>query len=216
MEKISPSIGYNRKYIYWGIFFLIVQILAIMRNMQVGFLNFFWYCDFAPGVFSILFFLKTNQAIKGFLSIGLIPQLIYIFSMIYYAFSGTILFGFDLENLGALYFISTFIIHLSSILALIAVYRVKPKKIALLYSLIFLAIIQSIVITFIFANNTLSGNYNYIYSPGNLSLPYYTQLWTLIAFVILAIPTYLIQKIIYNKLNPKLRDKNKKSRTEFG
>ena len=36
----------DKKYIYYGLFFIFVQIIAILRNLTDNYSYFFWFCDF--------------------------------------------------------------------------------------------------------------------------------------------------------------------------
>jgi len=199
VTKIKKLNKKDNKYFYWGLFFLSIQILAIIRNLLSGYVTFFWYCDFSSGVFAILFFLRANQAIKGLLNIGLFGQIGYVFIFMFKLLFGITLLGFVFNFAGPFYIVVTLIIHLSSILALIAVYRVKPTKHSLLYSLLFLVIMYLAILTFTVPSTKIGYNFNYIYYSQTVSphVLYYTQLWIPLAFVITVIPTYLFQILIY-------------------
>lgn len=187
-------------YFYLGIFFMIIQILGIIRNLSTGYLSFFWYCDFTPGIFSILFFLKNDQAIKGLLNIGLFGQLAYAFILIYKLIFGVALFGFIFNFSGFFDIFATLILHFSTLFVLLATYKIRPKEISLRYSFVFLILIYAAVLLFTVSDTSISGNYNFIYYSKTVSpyLQYYTQLWVLLAFTIVVLPTYLFQILIYN------------------
>jgi len=63
-------------YFWGGVFFVLLQIVAIFRNLYFDYVYFFWFCDFVPFVLAIAFFLKKDEVIKGIINIGLFPQLI--------------------------------------------------------------------------------------------------------------------------------------------
>jgi hypothetical protein len=195
----------EKKYIYLGIVFLLVQTLAIIRNITSDYFSFFWYCDFAPGVFAILFFLKKDQAIKGFLNIGLFLQTGYALALIYKLTFGTSPFGITIDILGPFQTITTLILHLSTITILLTTYKIKPKKTSLLYSLIFLILIYSIILIFTTPGITTPVNYNYVYYSKILTphIPNYTKLWIPLAFLLIVLPTHFLQLLIYNSTKKK-------------
>lgn len=186
------------KYLLISLFFALVQIMVILRNYFLGYFVLYWYCDFAPTIFAILFFFKANQAVKGYLNIGLIPQLIFLFGFFYKLVFDISLLG-DVTNslsTGLFYTLSTTISHLSTLLALILVIKTKPSKKSLLYSFIFLMLIYAITILFTSPQEYI----NYVYSSGNLvsfRIPYLTLIWIPLAFVFLVIPTYFLQHLLY-------------------
>jgi hypothetical protein len=189
----------EKQYIYWGIFFILIQILAIIRNIYSGYFSFFWYCDFTPGIFALLFFLKNNQAIKGLLNIGLFAQLGYAFILIFHLITGGTLFGFVFDFSGSFYIGVTLLLHLSTLVVLFATYKTKPEKNSLLYSFIFLILIYATVLIFTSPSRAIAGNYDFIYYSKLLSpyLQYYTELWILLAFTIVVLPTYFFQQFLY-------------------
>ena len=186
-------------YFYWGLLFLCIQLLVVIRNILSGYLTFFWYCDFTPGLFALFFFLKNEQAIKGILSIGLIGQLTYSALLLYKIIFGISLFGyiFDFQNNFEL--ISTLILHFATLFVIIATYRVKVTYKSLIYSFTFLTILYLSVLLFTAPNYEINGNYNFIYYSDSLSphLQYYTSLWIVLAFTLIVLPTYYLQMLLY-------------------
>ena len=192
-------ISKERKYFILGILFLCLQILVVVRNVLSGYLSFFWYCDFTPIIFSILFFARKDQMIKGLLNIGLFAQLGYAIILIYKMMTGVALLGFVFDFTGPFYMVSSLIIHLSTLVVFLTNYRVEPKKISLFYSLVFLSVIYFVVLMFTSPNNAISGDYNFIYYSGLLSphIKYYTSMWILLGFTVVTLPTYFFQVLIY-------------------
>lgn len=189
----------ERKYLATGIFFIFLELLVVIRNLGIkDYTAFFWFCDMAPLLLAAAFLLKNNQMVKGLVSIGLVPQLISSVSLFFAVFLGIDIVGFaDILNYSIFYITIAFILHLFSLnVALVLAYRIKPKPQALIYSLVFLAIIFSLSLAF-----TPSGmNINYVYNSSFLGFTpfYYTPLWFIFAFFMVVLPTYLIQKWMYN------------------
>ena len=192
----------NKYYLYASIF-AIIQIIAIIRNYTSDYFNFFWFCDFVPFLFCIAFLLKQDQAVKGLVNIGLFPQIIYFVMMIYSTAQGNPPPGMS-NPVGIWYIISSFVIHFSTIIALIATYKVKPHYQSLLYSLLSLGII--FLVTLI--KTAPEESVNYVYQTGGLVLPFliphYTLFWIPIVFVVFVLPTHLLQHLMYQQ------SKNKK------
>jgi len=187
------------KSIHWAVFFLCVQIIAIVRNLSSDYFSFFWYCDFTPGLFALLFFLKSDQGVKGLLNIGLFGQLGYSIIFTYYLITGKTLLGFVFTFEGIWIEVSTLLIHLSTLVVLVVQYKIKPNKKALWYSLIFLLLIYTAVLVFTNPDRSIAANYNFIYYSKYLSpyIPQYTALWIPIAFLFVVLPTYFFQKWLY-------------------
>ncbi|MDZ4231460.1 MAG: hypothetical protein U1C52_01575, partial [Patescibacteria group bacterium] len=198
-EELSIIRGEGKRHLYWGVFFLLLQILVIVRNLSTDYFSFFWYCDFAPALFALLFFWRNEQAVKGLISIGFFMQLAYTLIIIVKLIFDVTLFGFVINfPLEAVYVVPTLIIHSGTMLALVTTYKTKPTKESLAYSLGFLVFIYALVLLFTDPATTPAGNYNFIYFPqlfNDFSL--YTEIWVGIAFVLVAIPTYLFQLFVW-------------------
>ena len=190
----------NRKrYISFGILFLGLQVLAIVRNLSSDYFSFFWYCDFTPVLFALFFFIRNNQAIKGLLNIGLLAQLGFVILFLIKLFFGVSLFGFDTDFPLNFYYITiTIVLHLSTLFVFILTYKIKPEKTSLIYSFVFLSLIYLTVIVFTSPSYVSSTNYNYIYHADIFpNVPHYTQLWTVLAFTLVVLPTYFFQIYVY-------------------
>lgn len=201
----------TKKYFLIGVLFLLIEILAITRNFLESYIYFFWFCDFAPILFAILFFFKKPQYVKALINFGLIPQLIFLINFFYISFFGKDLFNLipNFSELSFLYLVNTFILHLSTLAALFFTFKIKPQKNTFYYSGIILVSIYLVTLIF---TSPASGNINYVYSLGDLlkfSIPYYTVLWPVLVFLILILPTQGIQYVIYRVWK---RRENKKFR----
>ncbi len=193
----------NNKYLYLIISLLIIQILAFIRNRYIGFFFFFWYCDFSPGIFAILFIFKKYQAINGLLNIGFFAQLAYLLILLYKLFFGISLFGFVFNFYNNFDLCVTLRLHISTLVIFFATCKFRSKPSSLLYSLIFLVLIYCIVLFFTNPSYDISENYNYIYYSSIISpyTKYYTQLWVLLSFTIVVLPTYFFKNIFCRALD---------------
>ena len=190
----------EKRFLYWAIFFTILQILVIIRNSWVDYLTFFWFCDFAPIFFALFFFLKNKQAIKGIINIGLIPQSAYLLGVIVFIAKNTQKIGLSAPNVehNILYILITILIHLSSILAIYATIEIKTTKKSLIYSLVFTIIIYIVTLLFTPPNDYI----NYVYNLGPPIFEYLYSLyrvfhWIPMILIVFILPGYLIQKLIY-------------------
>jgi len=199
-KKFSNTRGGRKTYLYWGFFFLLLQALVVIRNFSTDYFSFFWYCDFTPIIFAALFFWRNDQAIKGLISIGFFMQLAYVFIIVFRLIFNVTLFGFAINfPFTSIYVIPTLIIHLGTMFAFIAAYKVKPKAPSLMYSFVFLVMIYTLVIVSTNPTTSLGGNYNLIYYPELFSrFSFYTEIWVGVAWVTMAVPTHLFQLLVWH------------------
>jgi len=201
----------RRKYFLAGIFFLLLQCLVIFRNIISDYNNYFWFCDFVCVPLAIGFFIRKDYIIKGLINIGFIPQLIYIGFLGYAFTTGVSLITTIPENITLFYLISSLLIHLSTTFALILTYDKKLETKTLFSSLMFLFVMYVIALFF-----TAPGQgANYVLSAKTLipwPIPHYTQLWIILTFVLVVLPTQLIQYIIYKKSLLGISNSNDKTR----
>lgn len=188
----------NKEYVLLGAFFLLIQAIAVVRNISYGYYNFFWFCDFAPLPLAIGFFLRKDNFVKSIINIGLIAQGIYIVLYIYKLFSGISVLETIPQVTTLFYTISTIIIHLSTTFALIFTYKTKPTINTLFSSLMFLFGMYIVALFF----TTPEQRINYVLSSRTLIplvIPNYTQLWVILTFIVVVLPTQLVQYLIYRK-----------------
>lgn len=147
----------------------------------------------------IAFLARNTQAIKGILNVGLFAQIGYVIVILSNLFFGKTPFGFVIDfPFTAEYVIPTLIIHLSALIAFLAVYKEKPKKEALYYSLALLVGIFALVVSFVQPDGTELHNYNFIFSSNLLAgFPYYSYFWVPLVFIFVVLPTHLFQCLIY-------------------
>ncbi len=187
----------TRENLVWGGIFLLLQVLILARNFIIGYVDFYWFCDFAPAVFAAFFFCNAPQGIKGLIHIGLFGQLLYTVSFLSAAFFHIPLFGFPIDFTVDVFSISiTFIMHQSAILALIATRRIRATTWSILYSAIILLTIYVSVLSLADPVLAMQENYNYIYSGDSLRfIPFYRQLWIGVAMCVAVLPAFACQKI---------------------
>lgn len=189
----------KNKYISAIVFFIFMQILVIIKNISVrDYSLFFWFCDFAPILFVIALMLRDDQLVKGIINIGLILQIFFSLSILAGVLFNINLFGFlgYIHSYTDFYIAVSLAIHLlSANIALLITYKTKTRIKSLLYSAAILIIMFILTLTF---TNSYE-NINYVYKIGffGLAIPYSTPLWVLLSFLVIVVPTYFIQKMLY-------------------
>lgn len=191
----------NNFYIIGGIFFLLTQLFIIIVNINAQDYSFYyWFCNHTPLLLSIAFFTKKIQVIKGIVSVGLFPQMLWILDLIFNVFNVT-LFGFtsyffELES--TLTIFSILLIHIfTTTIALLLVFLQDTKRSSLLYSFIYLVLL--LIITFLFTNP--ANNTNCIYEICGLEqfqIPLYTLFWPFLTFIVFILPSYILQDKLSN------------------
>jgi len=200
-----------KKTYYFGLFFLFIQIIVILRNYIIGYNYFFWYCDFAPLLLSISFFINNRAAVKAIINFGLIPQVIFLIDFLYITYGKMSPFGIatSLLEFNAFSIYATIFIHLTTIFALIITLRDKPDKKTLLYSISIIFFIYFITLLF----TSPSGDINWVYSINipikifNFSIQKITYVWTVLAFLLVVL-TQCIQYFIYRLTKKNIKSYN--------
>ncbi len=191
----------TKMHLYYGLFFFLIQTLVLIRNYIIGFNYFYWFCDFAPLLLSIAFFINNKSLVKGIINLGLIPQIIFLVDFIYLTTLGMAPLGITLPILATNSFsiLSTIFVHIATFMALIFTIKIKPDKKTLIYSIVFMFGVY--ISTLIF---TSSSEYtNFVYSSGNLlnafnfTIPYSVFLWPILAILLVILPTQGIQYVLY-------------------
>ncbi len=183
-------------YFWAGVFFVLLQIVAIARNLYFDFVYFFWFYDFVPFILAIAFFLRRDEVIKGIVNIGLFPQLIYTVSFIARVFFG-VQFLSDIEvvlGYNAFVIFSSIFLHLASVIAFGFSYRVKPKGRDLSYSLFGLVLIYIMVAVFTMPTDSI----NYVFLLSNFfGIDALSIFWVPITFFVVVLPTQWFRHVIY-------------------
>lgn len=181
-------------------YLLLVELLVIFRNVSANDPHsFFWYCDFIPVLLLIGFAVKNHQMVKGIISVGLIVQVLYLLDFVMYFILGHGIGNIaETFNYSPAYTAVAFILHLTTLLSLMIVYKVKTEKKSLFYSAGLLLLMFAATLLFTppaqNANSVYSLNFLIGFTP-----PYYTQMYPLIAFALVILPTYYLQKWLSEK-----------------
>ncbi len=183
-------------YFLAGILFVLLQIVAIARNLYFDFVYFFWFCDFVPIILAVAFFFRKDSVVKGVINIGLFPQLIYTFGFIVKIFFG-VSFLSDVELVwGYSMFVifSSIFIHLATVIAFGFTYKVEPKGRDMGYSLMGLVLIYIMVAVFTLPMDSI----NYVFLLSNFfRVDALSIFWIPITFLIVVVPTYWFQVFVY-------------------
>ena len=162
---------------------------------------YFWYCNHIPLLFSIAFFFKQYQVVKGLIGVGLIPQILWILDLTLYGLFSNELFGFthyffELESIAQM--VSVLIIHIfSSLLAFLFTISSKSNKNSLYISLVYILLLQ--IITLIFTDPSLNINcVQEICGIENFTPPLYSYYFFILTFVVMVLPAYVLQILAFN------------------
>ena len=191
----------KNKFIYVGFYFIILQFLIIYINILLDdFILIFFLCNHISLFLAYGFLTKNIQLIKGLISVGLIPQLIYIIEFFSELFFNTNiisstgnLFSYDLIE-----FIITLLIHFSTLtLAFYFTMKNKIKLSSLVYSIFYIIILFTTTILF----TPKSYDLNCIFNSCGISFLQFPQIlyfWIPITIIFIIMPTYYIQKLFNN------------------
>lgn len=218
MKKFFLNISkYLNSFTLVAIYFLFVQILIIYGNINTNTYDiFFWFCNHTPILFSIAFFLKNIDIIKTLINIGFLIQFIWFLDLLSKIFLGFHILGiteylFLRENLLANSI--SVIIHLfTTSIAILFTYKNKTKNIVLIYSFIYLIFLYFSTLIFTQVENNINCLY-LICSLESLTFPFYNIFWILIMFVIIILPTFYFQKLLYFLSQKRINKKYNKERS---
>lgn len=205
----------DNQFILLGFFFLILQVFVFLGNYNSERYDvFFWFCNHTPLFFSLAFFMKKYNIIKGIINVGFIGQFAWTLDFI-----GKLFFDFHIfkmtnyvfENPNGLWILVPIGIHIfSTNLALYFTRDKKPNIYTAFYSLIYILFLYAGTLTYTLAEK----NVNWIFEIGgelNFSHPAYTPFWPILVFFILAIPTQGIQHLIYKWTKKTKQQKRKEN-----
>lgn len=177
-----------------AVFLFVLQILIVFRNIVSNkYMNFFWFCDFAPTLLAVAFLLKEEQLIKAIINIGLAAQLIVsILLIIGFTFHIDIIGTAKSLSYGKFYVTIELMIHLFPInFAFLLTRKKRPELRSLIYSFFVLAIM--FILSRAFTDS--ESNINYVFALFGMSFPIYLffPIWIMMLFLILSLPNYLLQ-----------------------
>jgi len=199
---------YSRNNLYFiaGVFFLILEAIVIFVNLDAGRpMVLFWFCNHIPLFLSFAFFSRNTALVKAFISVGLIAQALWTIDFIGKVFFDTFVFGYSKYVFGIQGFelFVPIIIHMFSIaIAFLATLREKTDKRVLLYAFVYLVVLQAITLAITLPEDNINCVQK-ICGFESINLPHYSFIWSILVFLILVLPAYLLQVLIYNKLYKK-------------
>ena len=183
-------------YIWVGVFFVLLQVVAVVRNSFLDFVYFFWFCDFVPIILALAFFFRREQMIKGIVNIGLFPQLLYLGSFIVRLFFGfTFLDETDLLfSYNVFIIVSSVILHSATVISLGFVYLVRPKVESLVYSFVGLVLIYFVAVIFTMPMDSI----NYVFLLSNsFGVDALSVFWIPLTFLGVVVPTHGFQWLVW-------------------
>lgn len=197
---------FKSKYFWAGVFFLIVQVLVVIRNMFSDYVYFFWFCDFVPMILALAFFFKKDHLAKAAVNFGLVFQLGFILLYIHDFVTGGGLSSELIYSpfLNFVYLFTTLLFHLSTTFALLLTYKVRPNLWTINYSILIVVGVSLVSLLF----TPYSSNINQIYTQWEFiqfPIPYYIYLWPFLAFIFLILPTNSFQYFLYKHSSGKNR-----------
>jgi hypothetical protein len=183
-------------YFLAGILFVLLQVVAVVRNVLIDYIYFFWLCDFILVLYAIGFFLNDEQFIKGVINLGLIPQTIYFVSvLILVLFRVSFFEGVEfLLGVPPFIILLTLFFHASTFFAFFFTYKIKPSKISLYYSLGCVLLVYLFVS--LFSNPIDNPNYVFLFS-NFFGAERFSILWIPISFLFIVLPTQLFQYFVW-------------------
>lgn len=183
-------------YVFAGVFFVLLQVVAIVSNFYFDYMYFFWFCDFVPVILAIAFFMRKDEIVKGIVNIGLFPQMLYIASFIVRVFFGIPF----LDNIEVVLMHNSFVIfsavfvHSATLIAFVFTYKVRPRGRDLGYSLLGLILIYVVVSVF----TAPVDSFNYVFLLSNFfGIDALSIFWVPLTFLIVVIPTFWFQCLVW-------------------
>jgi hypothetical protein len=167
------------------IVFFLMSLISMLLVEQKWF-ELVWFCNHIPFLFFILILLKRKDIIQGVLNTAMLIQITYLINMIAFIFNKDFIWFVNryLSSQNGFQFFLVFILHMSSVFALMYVNDTKPKPIIFKYSLIYGFVVYSIGFVINRQANCAVACFN---TKFNVAFIY---------FAIILI-TYEIQKVIY-------------------
>lgn len=192
----------KKTFLVLGLSFLVLQLLIVLIKYDpLRYDLFFWFCNHSPLFFGIAFLLNKKDVIKALINAGFIGQFVWILDLL-----SKLVFDIYLFNLTQYVFETpdvswvtiTIISHvLATNIALYFTYKSEPKRIILLYSFIYLILLYIITLSF----TPIDRNVNCVYEVcglTGLTFPFYFIFWPIAAFIVMVLPVYGLQNLLYN------------------
>lgn len=199
-----------------GIFFILLQFAIFIADVNLeNYGNFFWFCNHAPLLFAIFFFMKKPELIKALVNIGFLFQFAWVIdflSTIYLKVSPLGVTQYIFEGKMGWFVLVPILAHIfSTNLAFFLTYNHKPNSKILFYSIFygFVLLISTTLFT------SPQENVNFINSAlgvSQQSFAGYPYLWLFVLFFGIILPTHGIQYLVYwfhkTKKNSRSKFKN--------
>lgn len=197
MKKLLKS----KDYLLLLLVLFILQIFILIKNLISGqYMDYLWFCDFAPILIILAFVVKEDQLVKAIINIGFLTQFYVLICLIFGLFSiETGVFEVaDSLSYGKFYTITELLIHIIPInIIFFLTYEKETNRKSLIYSAIIITLmfIVSRIFTLPYRNVNLS------YNIFGISFPIYIYfpLWFILTFGLIILPTYYFQNYIRNK-----------------
>lgn len=202
----------KNKFYIASAFFIIIQLMILYKYTQIiRFSNILWFCGHTPIIFSLAFLTKNITMIKAFISIGLIPQLIWIVDYFGKLFFGVFIFGSTdymfLEMSTFSYIVSLIEHFFPATLALLLTYKFKPNKKVFVYAFIYLLIILILTLSLTGPEFNYNLTRHVVLGQQEVTFPGYQYAWIFITMILFVIPTYYLQVFLYKKHSKKKKEK---------
>jgi hypothetical protein len=196
----------NKKNLYLGIGFLIIQVLTTIRTIFIfeDYSLLIHFCHHMPLLLGIYFLVGNYEKIRAFVMVGFIPQLIwyvdyFLLVFLNYEFMGytTYVMNYDIFSL-----VVSLLTHLVTIVAFFFIMKEEVKLKSVLGAFSYLIILFIITISFTTYTTT---DYNCVYNAcfiEFLQFDHFRTFWIFIVMGCVVIPTYFIMwgiKKIYKK-----------------
>ncbi len=188
-------------FIFAGFLFFALQVLVLLGNYRaVHYDVFFWFCNHTPLIFSLAFLLGKDDLIKGLVNVGFIAQFAWTLDLLFKLMFDTYLFGvcsYVFEESTGFWILIPIGIHVfATNFALILTANVKPGKMTLFYSSVYLLVLYGASLIYTMPSENVNC-VHYLCGFPELKTDWYNYLWTVITFCFIVLPTQGIQYLVY-------------------
>ncbi len=188
----------DKKYLYVGIYFIILELVFITSLFWTkDYTGIMWSCNLVPIIFAFSFLTKNFRLIKGTLNYIFIPHLVFVIVSLIYFSTGLNLINIQLGYTSFSVGFRAILFHLfSANVALFYSYKIKSDKKSIIYSAIIFLIIY--ILTILLTPPAL--NINFLSSSKviiGVDVPFLKLIWPFFVFTIFVVPTYFFQKYLF-------------------
>jgi hypothetical protein len=194
--------------IWIGSYFLIVQVLILYLNLGVNNQIFLWFCNHTPFFFAMGFLFRRFFIAKALLTVGLLPQLLWIIDLLIQIVFGISLFGYtdylferNIFGIGIALLIHIF----TTTLIFVVLIKERFDLRTLITGVLYLSFLW--IMTISMGDSRINPNCVFsLCGVETLEPPLFTELWIFYTTFILIIPLGMLQDWIARRLR-----RNKKS-----